>query len=173
MPHQEDLLPSSEMAGFISVTHTAHVGQNGQVGRSPAAPLFTKLRRRRALLWGIVSTVLSAIGFIGLALFEQYNGMLSELRADLKHFNETSSDYVKNDRFQKCWEMMKELSKDVGATKASADQLERELKVSTRLCEDQAKELQRLRERLAYLEGFRAARPNAISALPERPANGQ
>ena len=40
-------------------------------------------------------------------MFEQYNGMLSELRADLKHFNETSNEYVKKERLQKCWEHLK------------------------------------------------------------------
>jgi hypothetical protein len=126
-------------------------------------------RRRRALVWGIISTVLSAIGLIGLAAFEQYNGMLSELRGDLKHFNETSSDYVKRDMFQRCWERVRECTKEANASKRACEVLDRELKASEAARQDLAKELRRLRERLAYLEGMKAARPGPDSPpIPRR-----
>ena len=86
-----------------------------------ASPWFPRHgRARRAFMWGIASTVLSGIGLLGLALFEQYNGMLSELRADLKHFNETTGEYVKKDRLQRCWERLKDASKEVAASAAAA-----------------------------------------------------
>lgn len=138
-------------------------------GRSPPPPapssLFPKGRSRRALLWGVISTVLSAIGLIGLGLFEQYNGMLSELRTDLKHFNETSSEYVKKDRLQKCWERLKECTKEMGASAVARERLEQELKAGERTREDMAKEMQRLRERLAYLEGMKAGTAINTSGL--------
>jgi hypothetical protein len=121
-----------------------------------SSSLFARGRTRRALLWGAISTVLSAIGLIGLALFEQYNGMLSELRADLKHFNETSSEFVKKDRLQKCWDRVRECSKEMSASAVGRDRLEQELKASERTREGMVKEMQRLRERLAYLEGMKA-----------------
>jgi hypothetical protein len=130
---------------------------------------FAKGRKRRALVWGITSTALSAVGLIALALFEQYNGMLSELRTDLKHFNETASEYVKKDKLQKFWDMMKECSKEIDASNAARAQTERELKASERAREDMAKEMQRLRERLAFVEGMKMARPDlqSISHLRE------
>ncbi len=131
---------------------------------SALSSLFPTARSRRALFWGVISTVLSAIGLIGLALFEQYNGMLSELRMDLKHFNETSSEFVKNDRLQKCWERLKECSKETHASSLARERLEKELKASERVREVMAREMQRLRERLAYLEGMKAARPSAVSS---------
>ncbi len=137
--------------------------------KRPAPPaalssLFPTSRSRRALFWGILSTVLSAIGLIGLALFEQYNGMLSELRTDLKHFNETSSAFVKKDKMLKCWERLKESSKEMHLSAVARERVEKELKASERIREDMLKEMQRLRERLAYLEGMSAARSSAGSS---------
>jgi hypothetical protein len=133
-------------------------------------PFFAKARVRRGLIWGIVSTILSATGLIGLALFEQYNGMLSELRADLKHFNETASDYVKKDNLQKCWERIRELHE----TKL---RLEEELRVSQTAREKMQEEIQRLRERLAYVEGMRSQHANlepaSYTELKEAPSRYQ
>jgi septal ring factor EnvC (AmiA/AmiB activator) len=124
-------------------------------------------RKRRAIIWGITSTVLSAIGLIGLALFEQYNGMLGELRSDLRHFNETSGEYVKKDKLQKCWDTMKECSREMNALSASKEQLERELTASLRAREEMSREMQRMRERLAYLEGLKMAKPHFDSPSSE------
>ncbi len=43
--------------------------------------IWSKAKKRR-WLWGISGTAFSAIGFIGLALFEQYNSVLSEFRLE-------------------------------------------------------------------------------------------
>jgi hypothetical protein len=114
-------------------------------------------RSRRAVVCAVVSTVLSGVGLIGLALFEQYNSALSELHNDLKHFNETSGEYVKKDRLQKCWEHLRECAHATNAANAARERLETELKASERSREDLAREMQRLRERLSYLEGMKAA----------------
>ncbi len=123
---------------------------------SSSSSWFSNKRTRRAVICGVISTVLSAIGLIGLGLFEQYNGMLSELRSDLKHFNETASDYVKRDRFEKCLERLKECSKEMRASAVARERLEQELKASERTRENMANEMQRVRERLAYVEGLKA-----------------
>src|SRR5260370_7901641 len=76
--------------------------------------IWSKSKKRR-WLWGISGTAFSAIGFIGLALFEQYNSVLSEFRADLKHFNETSSEYVKRESFQRFQDHFAESMKELHA----------------------------------------------------------
>jgi site-specific DNA-cytosine methylase len=125
-------------------------------------------RRRRAFLWGVASTALSAAGLIAFALFEQYNAAVTELRTDLKRFNETSAEYVKRDQLARLREHMIQLSRDVAAANATRLALEHELQASERGREEQAKELQRTRERLAYLEGLGAAKV-AAPAAPEPP----
>jgi hypothetical protein len=137
--------------------------------RSPSSPAsspswLSNRRTRRAVICGVISTVLSAIGLIGLALFEQYNGMLSELRTDLKHFNETTGDYIKKDRFEKFVERLKECSKEMRASAVVRERLEEELKASERSRESMAKELQRVRERLAFVEGLKAGIATSGSA---------
>lgn len=124
---------------------------------APGWSLLPKGRSRRAVLCAAASTLLSGAGLVGLAMFEQYNSALNELRNDLKHFNESSSEYVKKDRLQKCWEHLRECGQAMNAANAARERLEHELKASERGREDLAKEMQRLRERLSYLEGMKAA----------------
>src|SRR5260370_17986579 len=88
-----------------------------------------KFKKRRGI-WGISGTAFSAIGFIGLALFEQYNSVLSEFRADLKHFNETSSEYVKRESFQRFREHFRESMKELHEAELTRMRLEQELKAS-------------------------------------------
>jgi hypothetical protein len=155
-----------EQAALSALQHASSAAAHA----SKPSSLVPSGRRRRALMWGIASTVLSAIGLLGLGLFEQYNGMISELRADLKHFNETAGEYVKKDRLQKLKDLVKESSKEISASSAAREQLERELRASERAREEMAKELQHMRERLAYLEGFRASRPSGTPEHGEKDA---
>ena len=121
---------------------------------------LTKAKKRR-LLWGLGGTILSGLGFVGLALFEQYNGVLSELRADLKHFNETSSEYVKKDSFQRFRDHIRDSMKELHGADVAKVRLEQELKLSEKAREELAQELHQMRERLAYLEGRQTATPTA------------
>jgi hypothetical protein len=105
------------------------------------------------MLWGIASAVLSGVGFVALALFEQYNGMIGELRNDLKHFNETQSSYVKREHFDKLKDKLRDSFREFHEAKAARTQMEQELKVSEKARAEMAQELQRLRERVAYVEG--------------------
>jgi len=98
-----------------------------------------------------------------LALFEQYNGMIIELRSDLKHFNEISADFVKKDSLQRLRDQLKERFKEVEESSTARTQIETELRASERAREEMARELQRMRERLAFLEG-RQTRP--VSSQP-------
>lgn len=172
--------------------HSDRTVQMHEGGHLPAAPHLTptgahpgspapshphswlRSRKGRAILWGAGSTTLSGVGLIGLALFEQYNGMISELRSDLKHFNDSAGEYVKKDRFNKCTEHMKDSYRELCASRAAREQLERELRASERAREELVKVLQRFRERLAYVEGMKAVNPAAdVRAAIMSPADDE
>jgi len=126
-------------------------------------------RRRRGLWWSLGGAGLSAVGFICLALFEQYNSSLSELRADLKHFNEVSAEFVKRDSLRRYSEHIKESRQELHESRSARKELERELALSKKDREEMLHEIQRLRERLASVEGRQAAAPVAVPP-PASPA---
>src|SRR5437667_12193078 len=95
-----------------------------------SSPTLTRSRARAPLLWGMGGTLLSGLGFIGLALFEQYNGMIIELRSDLKHFNEISADFVKKDSLQRLRDQLKERFKELEESGTARTQIETELRAS-------------------------------------------
>jgi hypothetical protein len=123
-------------------------------------------RRRRAFIWGAVSTALSAAGLIAFALFEQYNSAVSELRSDLKRFNETSAEYAKRDQLTRFREHLIQMARDMAELKASRATLEQELRASERCREEQVKELNRVREKLAYLEGLAVGKTVTAPIMP-------
>jgi hypothetical protein len=131
---------------------------------------------RRTLLWGISGgTLLSVLGFVAMFLYQEYSESLTELRRDLKHFNQTSAEYVRKDELQgrttALWTRLRELKagnaegvKDLhalalanGARDTKVAELERQLKVLEEERREMGRELQRLRERLARVEGHQAA----------------
>jgi hypothetical protein len=150
----------------VEAPHVAddHMGHAVALNSHPSA----KKKGRIALLWGMGGTILSAVGFIALALFEQYNGMLSELRADLKHFNETATEFVRRDSFQRMKDQMKEMFKEHQAGNVMRAQMEQELKASEKIREELAHELQKMRERLAFIEGRQTASPTVEVMSPAK-----
>jgi hypothetical protein len=144
-------------------TH-AHPGDHS----SFPGPASLKGKGRIAFIWGISGTVLSAAGFIAMALFEQYNDSLNELRRDLKHFNETSAELVKKDSMRRCFDQLKECFKEVHASAAARAQLERELRASEEERKELTHELQRVRERLASVEGRQAATAVVVPLPPAK-----
>jgi biopolymer transport protein ExbB/TolQ len=116
-------------------------------------------KSRAAMIWGVGSTVLSVLGFLAWGLFEQYNSSLAELRADLKHFNEASSTFVKKDSMTRAREQYKTQFAEMQSMSASNKQLDAELKASERAREAMVQELIRIRERLAFVEGRQSAAP--------------
>jgi hypothetical protein len=127
---------------------------------------WLKNRGRGPLLWGMGGTLLSALGFIGLALFEQYNGMLTELRSDLKHFNETSAEFVKKESLQRLRDQLKGRFKEIEESSTARKEIELELRASEKARDEMARELQRMRERLAFLEGRQTASPSVQPSSP-------
>ena len=146
---------------------TAHLSDTSMTHHvSLSATLPPGKKSRVALLWGVGSAVLSGLGFVALALFEQYNGMIGELRNDLKHFNETQSSYVKRENFDKIKDKLREGFKELHEARTTRTQLEQELKASEKERADVVQELQRMRERLSYLEGRQTAVAPRTKALP-------
>ncbi len=113
--------------------------------------------RGRIFLWGMGGTLLSAAGFVAMILFEQYNGLVAEMRADLKHFNEIQAEFVKKESFRKHMDKIRDYAREVQAAQAARDHLEKEWMASEKLRAEMARDLQHLRERLAALEGRQAA----------------
>jgi DNA repair exonuclease SbcCD ATPase subunit len=128
--------------------------------------IWSKAKKRR-WLWGIGGTAFSAIGFICLALFEQYNSVLSEFRADLKHFNETSSEYVKKESFQRFREHFRESMKELHEGELTRVRLEQELRASEKAREELTLELRQMREHLAFLDGRQTSSP-IVSGAPHK-----
>jgi hypothetical protein len=125
--------------------------------------------RRTALWWGIGGTLLSGLGWIALMLFDQYNASLAELRNDLKHFHEARAELVKKETFRKVFDHLKESYKELQASTTAREALQRQLAESERARRVVARELQRLRERVASVEGRQAATPVVVPAGgPER-----
>jgi hypothetical protein len=130
-----------------------------------------KSGRRTALIWGISGTVLSAVGWIALMLFDQYNAGLAELRADLKHFNEVSAELVKKETMRKMVEHLKDSYKELQASMSAREMQDRELKASEKSRRVLARELQKMRERLAAVEGRQAA--TAVLIPAPKPEQGE
>jgi hypothetical protein len=148
--------------GVACPTQASQVAaEGGARGVDPAAHPGGKRRGRTALLVGLGSTILSVLGFGALTLFEQYNSLVSEMRSDLKHFNETIGEYVKRDSFQRFRDQAKERFKELEESRVAKYRLEEELKAGEKARIETAEELRRLRERLAYLEGRQAATATA------------
>jgi hypothetical protein len=125
----------------------------------------TRREKGRALWWSVGGTVLSGVGFICLALFEQYNSSLSELRSDLKHFNEISGELVRKESLHKCIDHLIECKKELHAVLAAKAELDHELAVVRKDREELARQLQALRERMASVEGRQSATP--IVVIPQ------
>jgi chromosome segregation ATPase len=106
------------------------------------------------------------VGFIALALFEQYSDSLSELRHDLKHFNESAGDLVKKDSLRRFRDHIRKWSRDLQDAKEGRILMKKELQVSETARKEMGQQLQMLRERLAGVEGRQAATPIVITAPP-------
>jgi ADP-ribose pyrophosphatase YjhB (NUDIX family) len=140
--------------------------ETGSKVNTPQAPGIFKGRRRTALLWSVGGTVFSAVGFIALALFEQYNDSLSELRHDLNHFNETSAELVKKEGLRRIRDHLKQCRQELQDTREARLLMQRELAASEAARKETVRDLQLLRERLAGVEGRQAAAPIFVQVPP-------
>jgi len=164
MEHDAVICRTDEGASTICTSHVSHLAHDSSTRHFARAGSPALSRRNRRLLWGVGGTILSAVGFIAMILFEQYNSALTELHNDLKHFNETSSQFVKKESVQRYKEEMRECLKEMQASNSARTLLEQELRASEKAREEMSHELQGLRERLAFVEGLQTARPTAAAA---------
>jgi hypothetical protein len=114
-------------------------------------------KSRLAFIWGVSGTGLSALGFIVLTLYQQYNDSLNELRRDLNHFHEISGELVKKEGLRKCRDKLIDCLKEVRESTALREQIERDLRASEEQRKEMTHELQHVRERLASIEGRQSA----------------
>ncbi len=143
---------------------------------------------RVALFWSVSGgTILSVVGFIALTLYQQYSDSLTELRNDLKHFNTTCADLVKKDTLHNRFASIKESIRDLQAANLSStkelqavqsaavfrDTRTAQFETRIKAMEDERRqliqEIQRLRERLASVEG----RQSALLPVPPAPRAGR
>jgi len=147
----------------------SYIAEDALSNQPPTAVASSSVPKgRTALLWTVGSTILSVIGFIALALFEQYNEALSELRGDLKHFNEISATFTKKEDLQRFRDHVKDVYKELHSVNVLRAQLEQELRVSEKVREEMSHDMQRLRERLAFVEG-----QHAVTASAQGPSSAK
>jgi hypothetical protein len=159
--YQTDLASSAHPPGFQAP---------GAGGTAPPHPCPTcghgggrpSGSTRRALWWGIAGTLLSGLGWVCLMLFDQYNAGLAELRNDLKHFHEARAELVKKETMHKVFDHLKDSFKELQASAAAREALQQQLKDSEKGRRVMAREMQRMRERLAAVEGRQAATTVAV-----------
>jgi hypothetical protein len=114
------------------------------------------------ILWGLSGgTAISIVGFVALTLYQQYNDGLTELRNDLKHFNETCGDTVKREELHNRMNHLHTILKDLYTTGAERhtrfEVLEQQFKASEEDRKELSREVQHLRERLAAAEARQTA----------------
>jgi hypothetical protein len=148
---QNDLASRPSALSYLADEEANHVAS------PPSHP--ARKRKGHPLLWGLGGTLLSILGFVAMIAFDQYNGMISELRNDLKHFNETYSEFVKKETFHRWTDQIKEARREMQAAALAREKLEVELKASEAARAELARQFQQVRERLAAVEGRQAATP--------------
>jgi len=137
----------------------------------PAVDMRREVRRGRrpkknaglTLFWGISGgSAIGAVGFVLLTLYQQYDNSVTELQRDVKHFNESCADLVKKEeikgRFKTFWELMDKQGKELNEKSQRLTLLEHDLTTREEERKQLAIEVQRLRERMARLEGQQAPR---------------
>jgi chromosome segregation ATPase len=125
-----------------------------------------------SLFWRIsAGTLLGVAGMVAATLYQHFNTSLNELRADLKQLNAAAGETAKRDevrsRFSTLWTSVKELSatsSTLAAQQVRWEQLEQQVRASEKERKELVRELQRLRERLASVEGRQAALTPAAPA---------
>jgi hypothetical protein len=142
-----------------AITILAPEAMRGCVTPQPAPSV--KGEDRMSLFWRIFGgTLLSLAGLGGLTLYQQLNSSITEVRNEVNRINEGRGEFVKKDelstRTTTIWNGIKDLQAANGTVTALKERegvLEQQLKASEDDRREMAKEIQKLRERLAALEG--------------------
>src|SRR5262249_48149908 len=128
---------------------------------SSQASLKLKPEDKVSVFWRVFGgTLLSIAALICITLYQQFSASLTQRRAHVGRLTEGRADFVKSDdcsaRFTAVWNSVKELQAAnaavVGLKERSA-LLEQQVKASEDERKEMVRELQRLRERQAAIEG--------------------
>jgi predicted flavoprotein YhiN len=151
------------------ISHVAADGRPFSATRPEGgAPGHSKTGKAASILWGISGgTVFSVVGFVVLTLYQQYNENLVDINKDLKHLNEVTAEHMKREevrtRMTTLWNSLKDMTKEVQVAKTMnvsqegrIIRLEERWKAAEEERRELVRELQRLRERLARVEGQQA-----------------
>lgn len=140
---------------LAALAETLHAG----AAAGPAAA--AKGEERISLFWRVFGgTLLSIVALVVVTVYQQFSNSLFELRNDMIHLNEARADLVTkedfNSRMTSVWNGLKDLQ-TAGATvsglRERATLLEQNLKDAESERKEMAHQMERLRDRIAVLEG--------------------
>jgi septal ring factor EnvC (AmiA/AmiB activator) len=117
-----------------------------------------------SVFWRVFGgTILSITALVVITVYQQFSGALAELRSDMIRSNEARAELLKkeefNNRLTSVWNSMKDLQTGqaaVTSVRERASLLEQQLKTAEDERKELSRELQKLRERVAALEGRQA-----------------
>lgn len=120
---------------------------------------------RISTFWRIFGgTLLSIAALVCITVYQQFNNTLNELRSAVAHLNEGRADLVRKDEYNSrnssLWNGLKEAQTASAATVAVKERqalLEQQLKSAEEERRELAREVKRLSERLAAVEGRQGA----------------
>jgi hypothetical protein len=150
------------------------VGAEGP--RTAEAP--AKGEERMSLFWRVFGgTLLSIVALVVITLYQQLNGSLNELRADILRLDEARGDLVKKDelntRMAPVWNGLNDAKaggSGLTAVREKQSLQDQQIKQLEDERKDLVREVQQLRERVAKLEGRQAGGVKPAAAMaPEIP----
>ena len=132
-------------------------------GHEPAP--HPKGEERISVFWRVFGgTLVSLAGLVVITVYQGLNGSIHDLRAEISRLNEGRSELIKKDEFNSrlssAWTAIREhqsVGGAVSALKERAEGLEKQLKAAEDERKELTRELHRLRERQAVLEGRQGA----------------
>src|SRR4051794_37498384 len=135
------------------------------VAMAPLIQQPDKSEERMSLFWRVFGgTLLSIAALVAVTLYQQFNNGLNDVRNDISRLNEGRGDFIKKDEFNgrmtTAWAGIKDASNAGTALTALREHellLEQQVKAGDEERKDLVREVRRLSERLAGLEGRQSA----------------
>jgi hypothetical protein len=147
-------------------------------GSRPAAEPPAKGEERMSLFWRVFGgTLLSIAALVVITVYQQFNGTINELRADILRLDEARGDLVKKDelntRMAPVWNGLNDAKaggSGLAAVREKQALQDQQIKQLDDERKDLLREVQLLRERVAKLEGRQAGAVKPAAAMaPEIP----
>jgi len=130
-----------------------------------------------SVFWRVFGgTLLSIAALVCMTIYQQFSASLTDLRAGINHLTEFYAEVVKKDelntRTNAIWASLKELGNDMPALKTQTTVLQGQLRAVEQERKELAREVQRLRERLATLEGHHTVLSSVKASCPDHNGPG-